>query len=189
MVDHLRPPEKIVAALEALQPPIALDQVEELLRELALSLSGEDKLTLSKFREAGVQALDGKLRSPARLVDDALAPLRAGGGHDLLQGGTVDLIAPEPCRDEVEGTELLDQLVAAVRRYVVLGHHAAVAVALWILHTHAFGAFWITPRLAITSPTKRCGKSLLLDVLEPLVAKALSTANATAAAVFRGIEK
>ena len=46
----------------------------------------------------------------------------------------------------------------------------------------------ISPRLAVRSPMKRCGKTTLLDVLGCLVMKALPTANVSAAALFRVVE-
>jgi hypothetical protein len=71
----------------------------------------------------------------------------------------------------------------------MLPWEATVAVALWILHAHAFDASAISPRLVITSPEKRCGKTTLLRVIHGLVPKALAAANITAAAVFRTVEK
>lgn len=183
-----RTPDEIVAAIQALTPPVDLGKIEALLRELTEALSGQDDLTVSTYREAAVQALKKKLGAPAKLVDSAFAPLR-GGGQGSLQGETIELVTPEPWPEPVDGAALLDALQTAVRRYAVLGGHAVVAIALWIVHTHAFGVSWITPRLAITSPVKRCGKSLVLDLLDHLVAKALNVANVTAAAVFRGIER
>ena len=73
-------------------------------------------------------------------------------------------------------------------RYVFLSKEAAVAVALWIVHAHAFEATMITPRLIISSPEKRCGKTTLLRVIKALVPKPLSAANITAAAIFRTVE-
>jgi hypothetical protein len=46
----------------------------------------------------------------------------------------------------------------------------------------------ISPRLAITSPEKGCGKTTLLDVLGCLVARPLTTSNATVGAIFRVVE-
>ena len=57
------------------------------------------------------------------------------------------------------------------------------------MHTHCFNCFGHSPRAAITSPEKGCGKTTLLDVLECLVARPLSTANATVAAIFRIVEQ
>ena len=75
-----------------------------------------------------------------------------------------------------------------IRRHVVLDQAAADATALWIAHTHAIDAAYVTPRLAITSPEKRCGKTTLLSVLCPVVARPLSAANITPATVFRAID-
>ena len=68
---------------------------------------------------------------------------------------------------------LLDELVAYVRRYVVLKDSQAETVALWIMHTHAIDAADVTPYLAILSAEKRSGKSRLLEVLSLLVARPL----------------
>ena len=43
---------------------------------------------------------------------------------------------------------------------------AAVAVTLWAAHTHLVGQFESTPRLALLSPEKQCGKSRTLELLE-----------------------
>jgi hypothetical protein len=51
--------------------------------------------------------------------------------------------------------ELLDDVVAFVRRYVVLSNEQATAVALWTVHTHAVDALGITPYLAITRRRSR----------------------------------
>src|SRR5262249_7888298 len=79
-------------------------------------------------------------------------------------------------------------LSAAIRRHVVMPDHVADAAAMWVVHTYIVDCFGISPRLAIRSPEKQCGKTTLLDVLSRLVWRALSTANATAAAIFRIVE-
>jgi len=85
-----------------------------------------------------------------------------------------------------EGACLLDELRAAVTRYVVLpSAHAEVAVALWIAATHAAPALHHAPRLAIRSPEKRCGKSRLLDLIAALCRRPLPTANTSSAVFYR----
>jgi putative DNA primase/helicase len=184
-----RTPKEIVEDLQALRTPVALDNVEALLRELASALTGEDDLAVGRWREASVQALTRKLRAPARLVDRAFASLGDGGEDGEVQGQAVDLFVPEPWQEPVLGAELLRDLVNVIQRYVVLAESPAIAVALWVVHTYSLDAAWFTPRLSITSPTKRCGKTLLLEILEHLVCKALNVANITAAALFRAVEK
>jgi putative DNA primase/helicase len=106
----------------------------------------------------------------------------------LGQGRTLELSSPEPWPSPVNGVAFVAELAAAIRKYVVLAENAALSVALWILHTYCFDVFACTPRLAITAPEKRCGKTTLLDVIGLLVPRALSTANISAAATFRTIE-
>jgi hypothetical protein len=51
-----------------------------------------------------------------------------------------------------------------------------------------YDLFQCTPRLAITSPTKGCGKTLVPDVVRTLSQRAFSAANATAPVIFRLVE-
>ena len=94
----------------------------------------------------------------------------------------------EPWPDPINGADLLDEICNAVKRYLVLPEGSAETIALWVVHTHAFQCFEHTPRLAITSPEKGCGKTKTLDILESLfhVHWQLRT---TSAAIFRTIEK
>jgi hypothetical protein len=86
------------------------------------------------------------------------------------------------------GARLLDELHRALTRYVVLpSPEAADAVVLWIAATHAAPAWNCAPRLDITSPVKRCGKSRLLDIIEATCHKPLLTVNISPAALVRSI--
>ncbi len=60
--------------------------------------------------------------------------------------------------------------------------------ALWCMHTYLLDCFQVSPRLAIRSPTRRCGKTTLKDVLSRLVYRALPTDNVTSSTVFRVVE-
>jgi len=82
---------------------------------------------------------------------------------------------------------LLGELEAFMRRFVVMSDAHVVAIALWIAHTHAVEAADATPYLAVTSPTKRSGKSRLLEVLALLVRNPLRTGGVSEAALFRSI--
>ena len=86
------------------------------------------------------------------------------------------------------GARLLDELHQALTRYVVLPSPEAVdAVVLWITATHAAPAWNCAPRLDITSPVKRCGKSRLLDIIEATCYRPLLTVNISPAALVRSI--
>jgi len=59
---------------------------------------------------------------------------------------------------------------------------------LWVLHTYAPDCFDFTPRICISSPEKRCGKTTLLSLLEHLSFKVINASNITASAMFRAVE-
>jgi hypothetical protein len=107
---------------------------------------------------------------------------------EAKQGRAVSFPEPELWPEPVNGAALLDSIAEAIRRYVVLSDHSRDAASLWIIHTYLIDCFPVSPRLAVCSPTKQCGKTTLLDVLGRLVLKPLPTANVTASAIFRVVE-
>jgi Protein of unknown function (DUF3631) len=123
-----------------------------------------DKLIAAKRAELGLDARDGK------------------------QGHAITFDEPEPWGEPVDGAKLLDGIADAIRSHVVMSDEARDRAALFAMHTYLTDASLISPRLAIQSPTKRCGKTTLLDTLARLVARPLPAANTTAAVVFRVIE-
>src|SRR5262249_44497736 len=95
------------------------------------------------------------------------------------QGRDVQLENPKPWPDPVDGAALLETIARTFGRYLALPAHASTAIALWVLHAYAFEAFFTSPFLAITSPVKRCGKTLLLIVLGALAPRRLFASNVT----------
>ena len=85
--------------------------------------------------------------------------------------------------------ELLDDLVRYVGRFLVLSLQQRDAVALWIAHTYIFHNADCTPYLNVFSADKRSGKSLLLEILELLVANPWFTGRATVAVLARKIDQ
>jgi hypothetical protein len=84
---------------------------------------------------------------------------------------------------------VLDATRDFVRRFVVMSDHEAVAVALWVFHTHAFDAADYSPYLAITSPEMRSGKTTLMKLLELLTARPWRVITPSDAVVFRKINR
>jgi hypothetical protein len=88
----------------------------------------------------------------------------------------------------LDGGQLLDGIAAFLRSYVAFpSAHAAVAVTLWAAHTHLAAQFDSTPRLALLSPEKQCGKSRVLELLDLLCAGAETLSDASPAYLYRRI--
>jgi hypothetical protein len=127
------------------------------------------------------------LELPGEHGKDAADWIAGGGTREELErlADATAVLEPPPREDPAV---LLDEVVRFIERFVVLGTHELSAIALWILHTHAFAAADATPYLHIGSPEKRSGKTRLLEVLELFVAKPWSTARVSAAALMRKID-
>ena len=123
------------------------------------------------------------------VLDVAVKAARAENGDTKGQGRPLELPVIEPWPDPINGADLLDDICNAAKRYLVMPEGSTEILALWVVHTHVFDCFGHTPRLAITSPEKGCGKTTTLDIVGELVARPLSTSNATTAAIFRTVEK
>jgi hypothetical protein len=64
-----------------------------------------------------------------------------------------------------------DLIYYTLEKYLHVKPHELVAITLWIMHTFVFDRFMITPRLALLSPVRGCGKSTAIDILELLTLK------------------
>lgn len=71
--------------------------------------------------------------------------------------------------EELKLAAILDDVKAAILRYIVLDDVYASTVALWIAYTHVFDVFGIAPYLLITSPEPESGKTRLLEIMSALV--------------------
>jgi hypothetical protein len=90
---------------------------------------------------------------------------------------------PQP-DDSQPQVNVLDLVLVLLEKHVALTSEQRMAVALWILHTHVYEQFPISPRLALLSPVRGCGKTTLLILLEQLVAQPYRTDNTSAAAPY-----
>jgi putative DNA primase/helicase len=129
-----------------------------------------------------------RLNVRASILDVLVKAERNHFDDDGKQGRALSFPEPEPWPGPVNGAELLDALSARIRGHVVMSDDEALTAALWVVHTYLLDYFGISPRLAITSPEKGCGKTTALDVLARLVWRPLPTANASASAIFRAVE-
>ena len=89
-----------------------------------------------------------------------------------------------PWHEEVEISAVLHEALSAVANFVHLNPNALVTVVLWAVHSHLQALVSVSPRLAIQSPEKECGKSTLLEAIFLLVPRPLMASSITTASVF-----
>jgi len=160
-------------------PAADAPEAEARLRELAAL----DSVAYERIRRDEAKRLGIRTAALDKAVAAAREDQRRASDH-------LDELFPavEPWATPVDGAALLESLEAAITRHVALAPAAATAVATWVVHTYVFDAFTHTPRLLITSPAPRCGKSTLLELLRATCRRPLLAANTSAAAVFRIVE-
>lgn len=103
--------------------------------------------------------------------------------------GTIALEATPPWHEEVSGSEVLTELESVLDDYLVMPDGAIQAISLWLAHTFLIKVLWLSPRLYLKSPVKRCGKTTALTVISALAEKPLSASSATEASLFRSMER
>jgi hypothetical protein len=155
---------------------------------------------LSKLFAMLGSANAGERENARTLIDAILAKNRKSWNDltELLQtpaAGAAGWIDEEESAaaptDKPAGTDVkaLDVVHHLLGEYLELTPHEYTAIALWVLHSHVFDQFMVTPRLALVSPVRGCGKTTVLALLALLVARGRRDDNITAAAVFRIIDR
>ena len=123
------------------------------------------------------------------LADLERAMVAGDANGDGRQGRPVEWDDPEPWPDPVDGAALLSDIAGIIQCHVSIAREGADTVALWIVVTWIHDLLEVSPFLNVTSATKRCGKSLLLEVLGDLVRHPLPVGGrVTPSALFRTIE-
>jgi hypothetical protein len=89
----------------------------------------------------------------------------------------------------VRGDELLDDIAAFYKRFVVLPDCAADVLAAWCLQSWTYEFFDFAAIMAIWSPESACGKGRVLDVTEKIVRRPFRTSNTSAAVLYHVISK
>jgi hypothetical protein len=129
----------------------------------------------------------------ARILDREVARTRRvlgidNGEDDDGQGNAVRIPDIAPWLEPIDGDFVATALAAAVKTYAVLSDHAADAIALWVLHTWVMNSFTTSPRLAVTSPTKGCGKTTILRYLNKVARRPKRAGSLSPSALFRVVD-
>lgn len=180
MSDVLEELDQIVQQTSPAPPP----EMSKEERAKVAELAALPKTAYDKRRKGEAKALGWRVST----LDEKVAALRPAPEDDPRQGSEIDLSVLDPWPEVVDGRSLVAGLQDGIQRHVVLSEHQALAVALWVLHSHSLDKAEHSPRLHISSPEKRCGKTVLLSVISALALRPLATENISSAALFRVVE-
>jgi len=154
------------------------------IKEEAISMDDQvialAKLTLLEYDQQR-QEVANQMSVQVKTLDFEVARVR----------GDADNVVEEisPWENPVDGVQLLNEISLSIGKYMVLPRGAITAISLWCVGTYCMDAWGLWPKLLITSPEKRCGKSVLLEVIEGFVFRGLLTSNISPSAIFRCIEE
>jgi hypothetical protein len=126
------------------------------------------------------------LRKNRKNWNDLVELLRTGASDATWPDDDERAKAPQQSKKTICALELVHYILG---EYVDLRPHEYLAAALWVLHTHVFKQFLVSPRLALTSPVRDCGKTTLLSLLEVLSARAQRMDGVTAAVIYRMVDQ
>lgn len=85
-------------------------------------------------------------------------------------------------RDPAKVVEDLEEFFS---RFLAVSDGLPLVLALWSLSTHMFECFDAFPYVAITSPTKRCGKTRACELVSFVCFEPLQVVNISSAALYR----
>jgi hypothetical protein len=149
-------------------------------------------LNVIDYEAARAKAAE-RLRVRVNVLDKQVSKKRRALGladdADEGQGRAFKIADPLPWPKSIEGDRIAETLVAAIKTYAVISDEQADTIALWVLQTWLIGKFTIAPRLAITSPTKGCGKTTILRLLDKLSRRAKRAGSISPPALFRAVEQ
>lgn len=108
---------------------------------------------------------------------------------DTYQDSATVIETLEIWPDPVDGASLAEEIRDRLKAHVVFGASGdADCAALWIIGSYLMDTWRLWPRLFVTSPTKACGKSTLLETIDAMAHRGFIVSNASPAAIFRAIE-
>lgn len=158
------------------------EKPEETTEEAFLRLALLSPVDYDRVREKEAQALGIRVGT----LDKEVTKIRRPENAPLEPVTMFPQVDPWP--GPVEGANLLDDIAAMIRRFIVCDPETATAATLWTAFTWFIDHVQVAPLAVITAPEKRCGKSQMLDLIGRLSRRPLVASNISPAAIFRVIE-
>lgn len=181
-------PAEILAPLKALPDLPTMEQIITAVDAFAANLKGSTGTVAEVMKGQAADILKHrKVSAPARLITAALKSARAQDAHTSKK--LPYEIGPAPWTCWVDGSEIAAKLEDTFIRYCYLPPFAQIALVLWTFYTHVMDAFDHNPFIALSSPTKRCGKTLVLRLLAAVVCRAMLVSDIRPSGIYRLVDE
>jgi hypothetical protein len=128
-----------------------------------------------------------KLGVTVRSFGSFKPPRRKENAESQAQGIAFEILKPWP--GKVELSKAFTEAVELHRRFVFMTEPQAVVTVLWEGTSYFAHLLEIQAYLAITAPTRQCGKTTLFTLVSLFVQRPLVASNLTSAFLFRSVEK
>jgi hypothetical protein len=139
------------------------------------ALMGSDNASEREAARVKLMELFAKNKKTWNDLAELLASGNTRGWQDTEEPAGGGKPAPAP----------LDLISHILDRHLYLTGAQNIAMTLWIAHTFKYRAFSVTPRLALVSPVRGCGKTTALNIIKALAFNTRKLDNITAAVLFR----
>jgi len=142
-------------------------------------LSALSPLQYDRVRKTEANALGVRVVT----LDELVKKNRKGEDSGKLPFDEVD-----PWPEPIDPATLLTEIAGTIRRFIVCNEEVVLAATLWVTMTWFMDVVQVAPMAVITAPEKRCGKSLFLNLLGKLAARAITASSISPAATYRSIQ-
>ena len=174
-------PAHITTCIGRAARPLEEKMPKEVRQAVLKRLSELDQIEYDSIRIAEAK----KLGIRTSTLDNEITKLRGQkASHEIPFDRPV-----EPWHDPVDGVAHLDSIFETLKRFIAAKPEVLRAAALWTSFTWFIEDVRVAPLAIITSPEKRCGKTLLSTLMSRLCRDPLLASNITPSALFRSIEK
>jgi 5S rRNA maturation endonuclease (ribonuclease M5) len=158
------------------------ESVSRYAAEVRIVAPFEDAKDVTEWVENG-----GTKKELRHLVNETALFERSDDNSPVTEVKSEEL-APDDWRMEsLRGALVVRMAEIPFHDYLILPSGIPFVASLWVIGTYIFKSFDAFPYLTVTSPTKRCGKTRLAEILELVCSNPLMSVNISEAALFRSI--
>jgi Protein of unknown function (DUF3631) len=149
----------------------------------------EKELRKTQRDSAVFDELAGKIARKLKVAKGSLGKFKYNK-EEVSQAEGIAFEAVEPWPEKVSLTNSFTEMVELFRKWVFMTEPQAVAAVFWCATSYLAHLLEIQAYLAITAPTKQCGKTTLFTLISHFVRNVLVvSSNVSSAFAFRAIDK